>query len=297
MPERREVKIDAFMPPEMASKAEDAGVKKGHLPLMEMFMLAVMAGSFIAMGAVLSTTVVTGNGAGGAIKLPYGLMKLLGGFSFCLGLILVIIAGAELFTGNCLMVMATVSRKMTVTRLFRNWIVVYCGNLVGSVVTAYVMFYTGQFESAGGLVGDVAMTIANGKCGLTLMEALTRGVYCNALVCLAVWLCFSCRTTGDKILAILFPITAFVAVGFEHCVANMYFVPIGIFIKGGASPEFWSGIGKTASSFANLTWGNFIIKNLIPVTIGNIIGGAGFVAVVYWVVYRWAAQKEARRDS
>jgi CheY-like chemotaxis protein len=159
------------------------------------------------------------------------------------------------------------------------------GNFVGSVLTAAIMLLTKQYTFAGGAVGANALAVANGKCTLGFVQALALGTLCNALVCLAVWLCASARSTTDKILAILFPITAFVACGFEHSIANMYFVPMGLLIKSFAGDAFWQAIGKTAADFAYLTWGAFLIKNLLPVTIGNVIGGAGFVGLVYWFIY------------
>lgn len=275
------VSADALLPPQIAAKAEDIGVAKGNLPLLPLFTLAVLAGAFIAMGAIFSTVTLTG-----AAALPFGVARLLAGLTFCLGLILVVVAGAELFTGNNLLVMAAVSRKLSLAMLLRNWAVVYIGNFVGSMLTAAVMFFTAQYAMAKGGVGVTALNIAEAKCELTFMEGLTRGIYCNALVCLAVWLCFSCRGTGDKILAIIFPITAFVAAGFEHCVANMYFIPTALFIKAGAPDTFWAAAGADPSQFADLTWFNFLIVNLIPVTIGNIIGGSVFVGLVYWLIYR-----------
>ncbi|MDP8222075.1 MAG: formate/nitrite transporter family protein, partial [Candidatus Lernaella stagnicola] len=191
---------------------------------------------------------------------------------------------------NNLIVMAVASKKLPVSKLMRNWVIVYVGNLVGSVVTAYLMYMTRTWETgAGGALGITALNIAGGKAGLTFTVALTRGIFCNALVCLAVWLCFSARSVEGKILAILFPIAAFVAAGFEHCVANMYFIPAGLFIKMGASAEYLAG--AKSSALASLTWGNFFIGNLLPVTIGNIIGGSGFVGAVYWIVYRRKEKK------
>ena len=263
--------LDSLLPPAIASKAEDIGVKKANMDPVSVFILAILAGAFIALGAIFCTTVVTGI----TDKVGFGLSKLLGGVVFSLGLILVIVAGAELFTGNSLLVMAAASGKVPLSKLLQNWGLVYLGNLVGSILTAYIMYLTAQYTLANGALGVTALGIAGGKCSLAFVPALTRGIYCNALVCLAVWLTFSCRTTGDKILAILFPITAFVACGFEHCVANMYFIPMGLALKG-------QGLAEASS---NLTIGGMFVKNLIPVTIGNIIGGALFVAALYWIVY------------
>ena len=277
-----EIQIDAFPPAKMASRMEEVGVKKAGLNTWTMFALAMLAGAFIGCGAIFATVVTTGLGAAGV---GYGIVKLLGGLVFCLGLIAVVVAGAELFTGNNLIVMAFASAKITVTQLLRNWVIVYVGNFVGSILTAYVMFLSKQYMSSGGALGANALAIANGKCGLDFIQAIALGIMCNALVCLAVWLCTSARSTTDKILAIIFPITAFVAAGFEHSIANMYFIPVGLFIKGFAGSEFWTAIGKTAADFGNLTWGAFFLRNLLPVTIGNIIGGAGFVGLAYWFIY------------
>ncbi|MBD3177670.1 MAG: formate transporter FocA [Armatimonadia bacterium] len=280
MAEQAPPRIDGLLPPEIAQKAEDVGVTKATMSETAMFLLAVLAGAFIAMGAVFYVTVTTG-----AADLPFGLGKLLGGLVFCLGLILVVIAGAELFTGNNLLVMAWVGGRVSTGLLFKNWIIVYAGNFVGSVATALIMFSTEQHMAAGGQLGLNALNIAHAKCQLEFIPALTRGIYCNALVCLAVWLTMSCRSTGDKILAILFPITAFVAAGFEHSVANMYFVPIGLFLVQIPAPEFWGAIGMSPADFPYLSWYNFVIVNLLPVTLGNIIGGGIFVGAFYWFVY------------
>ncbi len=273
--------FSALLPPEMAKKAEEAGVVKANLGKRRMFALAVLAGAFIALGAIFATTVTTG--ASGS--LTFGVTKLLGGFVFSLGLILVVVAGAELFTGNNLIVMAWADRKVSTAKLLRNWVIVYLGNFVGAIFTVGLMVVSGQYTFAGGAVGVNALNIANGKMGFGFLQAVALGALCNALVCLAVWLCMSARTTTDKILAIIFPITAFVAAGFEHSVANMFFVPMGLFIKAWAGPEFWAAAGTTAAAYPNLTWTNFLVHNLLPVTIGNIIGGALMVGLVYWFIY------------
>jgi len=195
------------------------------------------------------------------------------------------VAGAELFTGNNLIVMAWASQRVSTRQMMRSWIIVYVGNFVGSILTAVIMLISRQYLFAKGSIGLNALNIAHAKCSLTFFQAIALGMMCNALVCLTVWLCFSARSTTDKILSIIFPITAFVACGFEHCVANMYFIPIGLFIKETAPIAFWENIGKTATDYANLTWGNFLMANLLPVTIGNIIGGSIMVGMVYWFIY------------
>lgn len=281
IPNNNEFQFDALIPAEMAARAEQIGVKKAHANVISMFVLAVLAGAFIALGAIFSTTVTAGAGD----ALPYGVTRLLAGLVFSLGLILVIVGGAELFTGNNLIVMAWASRKVSTALLLKNWLVVYAGNFVGAIATAALTFYSGQFAFGQGAVGAAALATANSKAGLGFLQAVALGILCNALVCLAVWLTFSARTTTDRIVAIIPPITAFVAAGFEHSIANMYFIPVGLFIKAGAPASFWASIGKTAAEYPNLTWGSFFLNNLLPVTIGNIIGGAVLVGAVYWFVY------------
>jgi formate/nitrite transporter len=288
-----DLRIDALLPADMATKAEQGGIRKANMDLPHMFTLAILAGAFIALGAMFATTVAAGSSAitaadGGTAflaGLPYGVVRLLSGMAFTLGLILVVIAGAELFTGNNLIVMAWAGKKVTTGRLLRNWLIVWVGNFVGAIMTVGLMLATGQYKFGGGAVGAAALSTASSKAGLGFFQALALGVMCNALVCLAVWLTYSARTTADKILAIIPPVTAFVAAGFEHSVANMYFIPLGLFIKSIAPESFWAGIHKTAADYPDLTWGNLFTHNLIPVTIGNIIGGALLVGAVYWFVY------------
>ena len=275
------VQIDSLLPAEMAAKAEAIGVKKASVDAASVFVLAVLAGAFIALGAVFSSTVV----AGTAGSVPFGVVRLLAGLVFSLGLILVVVGGAELFTGNNLIVMAWANQKVTTGALLTNWIIVYLGNLVGAMGTAVLLYLSGQYAFSNGAVGATALATAQAKCSLGFAQAVVLGVLCNGLVCLAVWLTYSCRSTADKILAIVPPITAFVAAGFEHSVANMYFIPIGLFVRAGAPSSFWSAIGKTAEDYPDVTWDRFIVNNLAPVTIGNILGGAILVGVVYWFVY------------
>jgi formate/nitrite transporter len=202
-----------------------------------------------------------------------------------LGLILVVVAGAELFTGNNLIIMAWANKRISTSSLLRNWGVVYLGNFVGAILTVIVVLLSGQYTFGNGAVGLNALNIAQAKVGHGFIQAIFLGSLCNMLVCLAVWLVFSARTTTDKILSIILPITAFVAAGFEHSVANMYFIPMGLAIKQIGDGAFWNNIGASAADYAALTWPNFILHNLIPVTIGNIIGGAVGVGAVYYVIY------------
>ena len=206
------------------------------------------------------------------------------GLAFSLGLILVVVGGAELFTGNNLIVMAWASGKVSTVALLRNWGIVYLGNFVGSFGTAVLMVFTRQYTFGGNAIGISALNTAVAKSSLSFIQALALGILCNALVCLAVWMTFSARSTVDKIAAIIFPITAFVAAGFEHSVANMYFVPYGLLVKM-FDPGFISQVSEKVPHLEKLTWSNFFIYNLIPVTIGNIIGGAVLVAAVYWAIF------------
>jgi len=287
-----EIRIDALLPAEMAARAEYLGVRKAEMPFLKMFMLSVLAGAFISLGAIFATTIGAGGmaltSADGTVafntSLPYGVTRLLMGLVFSLGLILVVVGGAELFTGNNLIVMAWANGKVTGWALLRNWVIVYFGNFVGSIGTAVLMFLTKQYTFGTNSVGIAALKIGVAKVDLTFLQAIALGILCNALVCLAVWLTYSARSTVDKIAAIIFPITAFVAAGFEHSVANMYFVPYALFIKN-FDPKFVSTVGDKVPHLDLLTWQAFWVKNLVPVTIGNIIGGAVLVAAAYWAIF------------
>lgn len=273
-------KIDAYSPAEMEERIENIGIVKVKLSFFSTLILGILAGAFVSFGAVFFTLVVHDSG------LHYGLSQLIGGLCFSLGLVLVIVAGAELFTGNNLVVMALVSRKITLWHLMRNWGIVYIGNFIGALTIVLWVYLSRQWEMNDHLVGAKALVIAVGKVQLPFIVALIRGILCNALVCLAVWLCASGRSVTDKVLAIIFPITAFVACGFEHSVANMYFIPIGLVLKGNA--EILSSIGTAAlasGELENLTIRGFLLYNLLPVTLGNIIGGSVLVGLVYWFVY------------
>ncbi len=268
------------MPAEMAVKAERIGIAKAELDFFSLFVLAVLAGAFIAFGAMFATVALAGAGD----ALPYGVARVIAGVVFSLGLILVIVGGAELFTGNALIVMAWAARHVSTAKLLRNWAIVFAGNALGGVATAALIFGAAQYEFGGGAVGAAVLAIAEAKTELGFGQALALGILCNVLVCLAVWLCFSARTTFGKIFAIVPPVAAFVAGGFEHSVANMYFIPLALFIKAGASESFWLGLGTSAAAFDGLTWLSLVL-NLIPVTIGNVIGGGVLVGAVYWFVY------------
>ena len=284
------VDIDAYVPAQMAVRVEKAGIVKGNRDFFSTFTLAMMAGVFIALGAVFFTYVIHDS------TLSAGLTKLIGGFVFSLGLILVIITGTELFTGNNLIVMAVVSRKITLGQLLNNWGIVFTGNFVGSLIVVFLILLTGMWTAGNASVGVTALAIADAKVNLTFWQALSKGILCNILVCLAVYLCFSGRSVTDKILAILFPITAFVALGFEHSVANMYFIPAGLLLKN--SPEVLAAAQDMLGGvpdLSNLTMYGFLVDNLLPVTLGNIIGGTIFVGLAHWFLYLRPAAVEPIR--
>ncbi|MDD1611542.1 MAG: formate/nitrite transporter family protein [Methylococcaceae bacterium] len=267
--------IDAYKPDEIAARIEQISISKSTNDPLRVFTLALLAGAFIAFAAAFFTVVTHESNLGA------GITRLLGGLAFCLGLILVVVAGAELFTGNNLLVMACVNKKITLNQLLVNWTVVFSGNLCGSLGVVLLIYLSDHWLMGNGAVGAKAVMIANSKVNLGFRQALASGILCNALVCLAVWLCFACHTVTDKILAIIFPITAFVTLGFEHSVANMYFIPAGILAK--TNRETLKLVGDSID-LADLNLEGFIY-NLIPVTLGNIIGGSLFVGMVYWFIY------------
>ncbi|MDH5358639.1 MAG: formate/nitrite transporter family protein [Gammaproteobacteria bacterium] len=268
--------VDAYTPKEIAAQIEKVGISKSIGDPSRLFALAILAGSFIAFGAVFFT-LVTHDSMGVAA----GLMRLIGGVVFCLGLIFVVVAGGELFTGNNLIVMAYVDGKVTFSQLMRNWVLVYAGNFVGALGILVLIYLSGHWQIGQGGVGAKVIAIANAKVNMSWVEAFTRGILCNILVCMAIWLCFAGRTVVDKVLAILFPITAFVAMGFEHSVANMYFIPAGLLASQQAELVQLAG----NINLENLTVAGFLVKNLLPVTLGNIVGGSVFVGLFYWFIY------------
>ena len=271
--------FDCYSPKEIAERVENVGVTKANLPLLSMSALGVLAGGFIGLGALFATVVFSDS------SLAFAVSRLLGGLAFSLGLILVVVAGAELFTGNNLLVMAWVSRRIPASKLVENLFVVFVANFIGAAGLAWLVSLSGHANMNDGAVGKTAIAIATAKCALPFAEAFFKGVLCNLLVCLAVWLALAGRTVTDKILAIIFPISAFVAAGFEHSVANMYFISVGLFL---ADP----------ASAGALSWGGFV-HSLIPVTLGNLVGGAGLVGLVYWLVYRRSSPSASpsRADS
>ena len=272
-------RIEALLPPEMALACEAAGAAKAGRDEIALFILGLLAGAFIALGAVFMTVVLTGAG-----ELPWGIARLLGGMAFSLGLILVIVGGAELFTGDSLMSVACASRRITLGALLRAWSLVYLGNICGAVGTAALVFLAGQHGFSGGAVGKTALGIASTKAALPTVQLFFLAVLCNVLVCLAVWMSFGARSVSDKVLVIVPPVAAFVAAGFEHSIANMYLLPYALAIKTWAEPAFWAAIGQDAAAYPGLTTAS-ALHNIIVATIGNLVGGSLMVGAIYWFVY------------
>jgi formate transporter len=254
---------DAFSPHEIAVRVQSVGVAKARMPLLPLAVLGFLAGAFIGSGALFFNVVVAD------AELGFAAARLLGGLVFCLGLLLVVVAGAELFTGNNLLVMAWADRAITTADLLRNWTVVLLSNFVGAAGLAGLVYLSGHAAMADGAVGESYVRIAAAKCNLPFGTAFFSGILCNALVCLAVWMTYAGRTVVDRAVAIVFPITAFVAAGFEHSVANMYLIPMGLLLETDGSITLQG-----------------MFANLLPVILGNIVGGGGFVALVYHLVYR-----------
>ena len=259
---------DAYPPPEIAARVCKVGLAKVNTAVLTLVALAVLAGAFISLGALFYTVTITAGKDGPT--LPFGLLRLAGGMTFSLGLVLVVVGGAELFTGNNLIAMAWAAGCVQTRQVVRNWIWVYLGNLLGAGGTAVLVLLAGVHTLGDGAVGETMVRIARSKIALDPLSAFARGILCNVLVCLAVWVCMGARSVADKILAIVFPISAFVACGFEHSVANMFFLPLGMALAAGsAAPLSLAGAAG----------------NLLLVTLGNIIGGTVLVALVYWFIY------------
>ncbi len=265
--------IDLYSPAEIADRVEAAGVTKAHLPLLKLFTLGVMAGAFIALGALFYTIVAADH------ALSFGVGRVLGGLVFSLGLVLVVIAGAELFTGNNLIVMAWADGKVTTGKVLRNWGVVLVANGIGAAGIALLVWLSGHPRLGGGAVAAQAMAIAAAKTALPFGEAFFRGVLCNVLVCMAVWLAMAGRSVTDKVFAVVFPVTAFVAAGFEHSIANFYFIPLAMLLATSGTPV----PAGAALDLAGLS------ANLVPVILGNLAGGAVLVAGIYWIIWRRAS--------
>ncbi len=263
--------FDAFSPQQIAERVQSVGVAKARLPLLSMFMLGALAGAFIGLGAMYYTLVISD------AQLSFAAARVLGGVCFSLGLLLVVVAGAELFTGNNLLAMAWADGKVSTAEVLRNWVVVCTANFVGAAGLALLVFLSGHAGMNGGAVGQAYLKIAAAKSTLPVSELFFRGVLCNVLVCMAVWMVLAGRTVVDKFFAIVLPISAFVAAGFEHSIANMYFFPLALLLKE-------TGAALPAGADAITLYAMF--RNLVPVIAGNIFGGSVLVALVYHVIYR-----------
>lgn len=270
--------FDCYSPKEIAERIEEGGVAKAGLPMVSQVVLGLLAGGFIGLGAMFFTFIVSDP------VLGFVGARVLGGVAFSLGLILVVVAGAELFTGNNLLVMAAVAGRISIRQFLQSMLIVYSANLMGALGLVVVVALSNSWKSGDLAVGKTAVSIAAAKCALPFAEAFFKGVICNVLVCLAIWLAMAGRSVTDKISAIIFPISAFVACGYEHSVANMYFIPLGIWLRG------LLPLGGIAH-LDMLTWAGFL-HNLLPVTLGNLVGGAGLVGLVYHVVYRRGAARD-----
>lgn len=269
-----------LLPAEMAKVAEETGVYKTNKHPLKTFYLSVTAGMFISIAFVFYITATVGTAG-----IPYGIAKLIGGICFSLGLILCIICGADLFTSTVLIVVAKACGHITWRQLLWNWVNVYIGNLIGALFFVLLIWLSGEYMTANGGWGLNVLQTADHKMHHTFIEAVTLGILANLLVCLAVWMSYAGRTLVDKSMIMILPVAMFVASGFEHSIANMFMIPMGIIIRYFASPDFWSAINSSSADFAHLTVVNFITDNLFPVTIGNIIGGGVFVGLAYWIIY------------
>jgi len=261
---------DAYSPKEVAGRVNDFCVVKARLPLLSLWMLGMLAGAFIGLGALYFTLVVSD------ASLGFAAARLVGGVCFSLGLLLIVVAGAELFTGNNLLAMGWADGCVSLREVLRNWIVVCAANFAGAAGLALIVYLSGHWQMNGGAVGATYLEIAAAKAALPAGQAFFLGVLCNILVCMAVWMAFAGRSVVDRFVAILLPISAFVAAGFEHSIANMYFFPLALLLK-------WHGLELPPGGDAITVAG--MLGNLAPVIAGNIVGGSVLVALVYWVIY------------
>lgn len=270
-----------LLPPAMmAQVADDTGAYKATKKTEITYLSAITGGAFISIGFIFYITATTGTAA-----IPFGLAKLVGGFCFSLGLMLVVACGADLFTSTVLTIVSKATGRITWGQMFKNWFHVYIGNFIGALFLVALIWFSGQYAVANGLWGLNVIQTADHKLHHTFVEAVCLGILANLMVCLAVWMSYAGRSLIDKLFALIFPIGMFVASGFEHSIANMFMIPLGIVIKTFAPTQFWTQVGASPEQFAQLNVSNFITANLIPVTIGNIIGGALLVGMTYWLIH------------
>lgn len=269
--------LNAYSPAEIKEAVEKVGVKKANLPFLVSLLLAVIAGGSIGLGALYYTVIVSD------AELSFATARVMGGLTFSLGLVIILIGGAELFTGNNLIVMAWASGHVSTKEMLRNWVIVYFGNLIGAVGLVVLVFFSHHLDMNGGRVGLSILNTATAKIQPDAVTLFFKGVLCNLLVCLAVWLAYAGRSVTDKVVAAVFPVSAFIAAGFEHCVANMYFLPLAWLMTqtGNVPPDFDASVITMTGIF----------HNLVSVTLGNIVGGAGLVGAMYWTIYKAAFGK------
>ena len=268
--------MNLFSPAEVAKNYINVGKGKVNTPVPKMFLLAVMAGAFIALGGVAATTASVG-------VTPASIGKLVGACIFPGGLTMVLLAGSELFTGNCLLVIPLLEREIKVGGMLKTWVVVYLGNFVGGTLVAAGIVYSHQVSLFDNAMAVSVISTAAGKCSLSFSDAFLRGIFCNFLVCIAVWISFAAKDVAGKVIGLFFPIMIFVVCGFEHSVANMYYIGAGLFAKG--VPAYAEAASHAGVNLDALSWGQFLGRNLVPVTLGNIVGGGIFVGCVYWFLY------------
>ncbi len=272
--------LDAYSPSQIASRIDALASVKAKYTTAQTFWMGINAGVYIALGAQFATLVISDS------TLHFGLTSIIAGIVFSLGLILVVVGGAELFTGNCLIIIGYVDKRVTTGELLKNWGISFIANLLGSLMLVWWIYQSHQWEFFHNMVGAKALLIANIKVNLSFEAAFARGVLCNSMVCLAVWLCFSARNVADKIISLVFPVAGFIASGFEHCVANMYFIPMGLVLK--RNPEVVAAAEKMAGKtldLSQLTWTGFFVNNQIPVVLGNMVGGVILVGIAFWLIY------------
>jgi formate transporter len=275
--------LQAYSPAEIKEAVEKVGVKKANLPFLVSFMLAIVAGGGVGFGAVYYTIVASDP------ELSFATTRVLGGLVFSLGLVLVMVGGAELFTGNNLIVMAWASGRVSTGTMLRNWTIVWFGNLLGSLGLIVLIYFSHHLDMNDGRIGVSILNTAAGKIRPDMVTLFFKGILCNVLVCAAVWLAYAGRTVTDKVVAVILPVSAFIAAGFEHCVANMYFLPLAwLLVQTGHVPANFDISPITVSG---------ILHNLVPVTLGNIVGGAGLVGAVYWAIYRAAFGASYRAEK
>lgn len=273
--------IDAYSPSQIASRIDAIAAVKAKYNTAQTFWMGINAGVYIGLGSQFLTLVISDS------TLHFGLTSIIAGIVFSLGLILVVVGGAELFTGNCLIIIGYVDKRITNKEVFKNWSISFTGNLIGSLMLVWWMYQSHQWEFFHNMVGAKALLIANKKVNLSFEAAFARGVLCNSMVCMAVWLCFSARNVADKIISLVFPVAGFIASGFEHCVANMYFIPMGVVLR--RNPDVVTAAEKMAGKtldLSQLNWTGFFINNQFPVILGNIVGGVILVGIAFWFIYQ-----------